>query len=97
MDVKSCTIFKGPELDAERIMPRNLHGGDPSEVSSQEGTVGPGDHQRGQLCLLGGKKLEDPDPNKTEGKLATNWKKITALLQGGLTTACHHILTSNKF
>lgn len=37
----------GPELDTDRILSRNLYGADPHELSSQEVTVGPGEHRRG--------------------------------------------------
>ena len=46
----------GPELDTQRVISRNLYGANPSKLSSQEGTVGSGDHRRGQLCLLVGKE-----------------------------------------
>ena len=65
-----------------RIMSRNLHGADPMRCPASD-------------VSWWEKRQEDSDSGKTEGKLATSWKKFTALVQGGLTTACHHILTSN--
>lgn len=72
MVMKSCTIFMGPELDTERIMSRNLHEADPMRCSARRGRLAPATTREASYVSWWEKRQEDSDPEKTEGKSATN-------------------------